>query len=160
MRRKSSIVAGIINPVVRTQIPHTAFLFPSSSPTASRRSFLLTKGLSIALPTMSGNPLEGLTSATMLLTPFWSYIPAQPPAAWMSHHHTPANILTVNPYESHPSLSPFEAATLWEYAKLAYNVRMVRPLLYLLLERQIAYIPPGAHRSRRRRASSTRSRIR
>ena len=79
----------------------------------------------------------------------------------MSHHHPPANdILTVNPYESHPSLSPLEAAALWEYAKLAYNVRMVRPLLYLLLERQIAYIPLGAHRSRRRRASSTRSRIR
>ncbi|KJA27142.1 hypothetical protein HYPSUDRAFT_198428 [Hypholoma sublateritium FD-334 SS-4] len=41
-------------------------------------------------------------------------------------HHPPANdILTVNPYESHPSLSPLEAAALWEYAKLAHNVRMV-----------------------------------
>ena len=79
----------------------------------------------------------------------------------MSHHHPPANdILTVNPYESHPSLSPLEAAALWEYAKLAHNVRMVRPPLHLLLKRQIAYISPGAHRSRRRRVSSTRSRIR
>lgn len=42
-------------------------------------------------------------------------------------NHPPSNvILAVNPYEAHPSLTPLEAAALWEYAKLAYNVRMVR----------------------------------
>jgi DASH complex subunit DAD3 len=33
--------------------------------------------------------------------------------------------LTVNPYEGHPGLSELEAAVLWEYAKLAQNVRIV-----------------------------------
>lgn len=38
----------------------------------------------------------------------------------------PSNeIFTINPYESHPSLTPLEASVLWEYAKLAQNVRMV-----------------------------------
>ncbi|CAA7271600.1 unnamed protein product [Cyclocybe aegerita] len=35
------------------------------------------------------------------------------------------DIFAVNPYESHPSLTPLEAAVLWEYAKLAQHVRMV-----------------------------------
>ncbi|KAF4615103.1 hypothetical protein D9613_003132 [Agrocybe pediades] len=35
------------------------------------------------------------------------------------------DIVTTNPYESHPSLTPLESAVLWEYAKLAHNVRMV-----------------------------------
>ena len=35
------------------------------------------------------------------------------------------DIITTNPYESHPSLTPLESAVLWEYAKLAHNVRMV-----------------------------------
>jgi hypothetical protein len=34
-------------------------------------------------------------------------------------------ILLVNPYHSHPSLTPLEAEVLWEYAKLAQNLRMV-----------------------------------
>ncbi|TFK42472.1 DASH complex subunit Dad3-domain-containing protein [Crucibulum laeve] len=38
----------------------------------------------------------------------------------------PANdIFAVNPYESHPSLSPLEAEVLWEYAKLAQHVKLV-----------------------------------
>jgi DASH complex subunit DAD3 len=43
----------------------------------------------------------------------------------MTSNTTPIDILAVNPYESHPSLSPLEASALWEYAKLAHNVRMV-----------------------------------
>ncbi|KAF8201768.1 DASH complex subunit Dad3-domain-containing protein [Pholiota molesta] len=43
----------------------------------------------------------------------------------MANHPPPNDILALNPYESHPSLTPLEAAALWEYAKLAYNVRMV-----------------------------------
>ncbi|KAF9566370.1 hypothetical protein CPC08DRAFT_628511 [Agrocybe pediades] len=35
------------------------------------------------------------------------------------------DIVTTNPYESHPSLTPLESAVLWEYAKLAHNVRML-----------------------------------
>ena len=38
----------------------------------------------------------------------------------------PSNeIFLVNPYQSHPSLTPLEAEVLWEYAKLAQNIRMV-----------------------------------
>ncbi|RXW20079.1 hypothetical protein EST38_g5766 [Candolleomyces aberdarensis] len=33
------------------------------------------------------------------------------------------DILSVNPYESHPSLKPIEAEVLWEYAKLAHHVK-------------------------------------
>ena len=36
------------------------------------------------------------------------------------------DIFTSNPYESHPSLTATEAEVLWEYAKLAQQVRMVR----------------------------------
>lgn len=43
----------------------------------------------------------------------------------MTSQGSPNDILTINPYESHPSLTPLEAAVLWEYAKLAHNVRMV-----------------------------------
>ncbi|KAF5380855.1 hypothetical protein D9615_004100 [Tricholomella constricta] len=40
---------------------------------------------------------------------------------------TPANdIFHVNPYESHPSLTNTEAEVLWEYAKLAQHVKLVR----------------------------------
>ena len=35
-------------------------------------------------------------------------------------------IFSVNPYEGHPSLSLLEAAALWEYAKLAQHLRMVK----------------------------------
>lgn len=37
------------------------------------------------------------------------------------------DIFSVNPYESHPSLTPLEAEVLWEYAKLAQHVKLVRP---------------------------------
>ena len=38
----------------------------------------------------------------------------------------PSNeIFLVNPYQSHPNLTPLEAEALWEYAKLAQNLRMV-----------------------------------
>ncbi|KAF9482826.1 hypothetical protein BDN70DRAFT_990885 [Pholiota conissans] len=43
----------------------------------------------------------------------------------MSTNPSTSDILTVNPYESHPSLTQLEATALWEYAKLAYNVRTV-----------------------------------
>jgi DASH complex subunit DAD3 len=47
----------------------------------------------------------------------------------------PSNeILLVNPYQSHPSLTPLEADVLWEYAKLAQNLRMVRQKIRLLYE--------------------------
>lgn len=36
------------------------------------------------------------------------------------------DIFTKNPYDSHPSLSPLEAEALWEYAKLAQHVKIVR----------------------------------
>ncbi|KAF8965219.1 DASH complex subunit Dad3-domain-containing protein [Flammula alnicola] len=52
----------------------------------------------------------------------------------MSGHPPSNDILTVNPYESHPSLTPLEAAALWEYAKLAHNVRMVTQRTRLLNE--------------------------
>lgn len=38
----------------------------------------------------------------------------------------PSNeIFLVNPYQSHTSLTPVEAEVLWEYAKLAQNLRVV-----------------------------------
>ena len=38
----------------------------------------------------------------------------------------PSNeIFLVNPYQSHANLTPVEAEVLWEYAKLAQNLRMV-----------------------------------
>ncbi|KAF8163419.1 DASH complex subunit Dad3-domain-containing protein [Crassisporium funariophilum] len=48
--------------------------------------------------------------------------------------HSPSDIFAVNPYESHPSLSPLEAEVLWEYAKLAQNVRMVTQKTHSLNE--------------------------
>lgn len=39
------------------------------------------------------------------------------------------NIFEENPYENHPSLSPIEVQVLWEYSKLAQNVKQVS--LYL-----------------------------
>lgn len=36
------------------------------------------------------------------------------------------DIFLNNPYESHPSLTPLEAEVLWEYAKLAQHVKLVR----------------------------------
>lgn len=39
----------------------------------------------------------------------------------------PDSIFTTNPYEAHPSLTPTEAEVLWEYAKLAENIKQVRP---------------------------------
>jgi len=32
-------------------------------------------------------------------------------------------ILSINPYEDHPSLSPLEAEVLWEYAKLNQQIK-------------------------------------
>ena len=37
-------------------------------------------------------------------------------------------IFTVNPYESHPSLTQIEADVLWEYAKLNQHIKDVRAL--------------------------------
>jgi len=45
----------------------------------------------------------------------------------------PANdIFTTNPYEAHPSLTQTEAEVLWEYAKLAQNVKMITQTTRLL----------------------------
>lgn len=38
---------------------------------------------------------------------------------------TQSDIFDVNPYQSHPSLSPTEAEVLWEYAKLAQHLKLV-----------------------------------
>jgi len=47
----------------------------------------------------------------------------------------PSNdIFLVNPYQSHPSLTPLETEVLWEYAKLAHNLRMVTQKTRLLHE--------------------------
>ena len=37
-----------------------------------------------------------------------------------------SDIFQVNSYEGHPSLTQLEAEVLWEYAKLAQNVKEVR----------------------------------
>jgi DASH complex subunit DAD3 len=34
------------------------------------------------------------------------------------------DIFAANPYEGHPALSETEAEVLWEYAKLAQNIKM------------------------------------
>ncbi|KAF5330840.1 hypothetical protein D9619_005475 [Psilocybe cf. subviscida] len=39
-----------------------------------------------------------------------------------THASSASDILTVNIYEGHPSLTPLEATALWEYAKLAYHL--------------------------------------
>ena len=43
----------------------------------------------------------------------------------MSSQPPSNDIFLVNPYQSHPSLTPLEADVLWEYAKLAQNLQMV-----------------------------------
>ncbi|PPR01478.1 hypothetical protein CVT26_015101 [Gymnopilus dilepis] len=52
----------------------------------------------------------------------------------MTSQGSPNDILTANPYQSHPNLTPLEAAVLWEYAKLAHNVRVVTQKTRLLNE--------------------------
>lgn len=37
-----------------------------------------------------------------------------------------SNVDDINPYDGHPELSKIEADVLWEYAKLAKNVKTVR----------------------------------
>ncbi|KAF8891184.1 DASH complex subunit Dad3-domain-containing protein [Infundibulicybe gibba] len=43
----------------------------------------------------------------------------------MTSSTTPNDVFTVNPYESHPSLTAIEAEVLWEYAKLAQHLKLV-----------------------------------
>jgi len=38
----------------------------------------------------------------------------------------PSDIFAENPYVNHPSLSPIEAEVLWEYAKLAQNLKSLK----------------------------------
>lgn len=52
----------------------------------------------------------------------------------MDSSSSTSDIFTLNPYESHPGLSPTEAEVLWEYAKLAQNVKMVTQKTRLLGE--------------------------
>lgn len=44
------------------------------------------------------------------------------------------DILTENPYELHPNLTPLEAEVLWEYAKLAYHVKLMTQKTRMLQE--------------------------
>jgi DASH complex subunit DAD3 len=53
----------------------------------------------------------------------------------------PSNeIFLVNPYQSHTSLTPVEAEVLWEYAKLAQNLRMVCPNFLSRVEKKNIHI--------------------
>ena len=47
------------------------------------------------------------------------------------------DIFLVNPYQSHTSLTSVEAEVLWEYAKLAQNLRMVIFNLSLVRKKNI-----------------------
>jgi len=38
----------------------------------------------------------------------------------------PPDVFDENPYLNHPSLSPIEAEVLWEYAKLAQNLKQLK----------------------------------
>ncbi|KAJ7355518.1 DASH complex subunit Dad3-domain-containing protein [Mycena albidolilacea] len=38
----------------------------------------------------------------------------------------PPDIFAENPYLNHPSLSPIEVEVLWEYAKLAQNLKQLK----------------------------------
>lgn len=44
----------------------------------------------------------------------------------MSTSLTNSTIFEANPYEGHPNLTELEAEVLWQYAKLAQNVKEVR----------------------------------
>ncbi|KAJ6618896.1 DASH complex subunit Dad3-domain-containing protein [Mycena sp. CBHHK59/15] len=44
----------------------------------------------------------------------------------MSSPTPPPDIFVENPYLNHPSLSPIEAEVLWEYAKLAQNLKKLK----------------------------------
>jgi hypothetical protein len=43
-----------------------------------------------------------------------------------SNPSSSSEILSVNPYENHPSLTQIEAEVLWEYAKLNQHIKDVR----------------------------------
>lgn len=43
------------------------------------------------------------------------------------------DVFTLNPYEGHPALSQLESDVLWEYAKLAQHVKIVRLFLSFFL---------------------------
>ena len=43
----------------------------------------------------------------------------------MSSSLSSSNVFETNPYEGHPGLSELEAEVLWQYAKLAQNVKEV-----------------------------------
>jgi DASH complex subunit DAD3 len=44
--------------------------------------------------------------------------------ASISNPSVSSDIFSVNPYDGHPQLKPVEAEVLWEYAKLAQNVKL------------------------------------
>ncbi|KAJ7636015.1 DASH complex subunit Dad3-domain-containing protein, partial [Mycena polygramma] len=44
----------------------------------------------------------------------------------MSSPPPPLDIFTENPYVNHPSLTAIEAEVLWEYAKLAQNLKLLQ----------------------------------
>ncbi|KAJ6591821.1 DASH complex subunit Dad3-domain-containing protein [Mycena vulgaris] len=44
----------------------------------------------------------------------------------MSSPTPPPDVFAENPYTTHAGLSPIEAEVLWEYAKLAQNLKQVR----------------------------------
>jgi len=47
---------------------------------------------------------------------------------------TPKDVLNENPYRDHPSLSALEAEVLWEYAKLAYHIKLLSSQAHKLTE--------------------------
>ncbi|KAJ7746942.1 DASH complex subunit Dad3-domain-containing protein [Mycena maculata] len=44
------------------------------------------------------------------------------------------SIFVENPYINHPNLSPIEAEVLWEYAKLAQNLKQLKQRTHTLTE--------------------------
>ncbi|KAJ7224505.1 DASH complex subunit Dad3-domain-containing protein, partial [Mycena pura] len=44
----------------------------------------------------------------------------------MSSPPPPPDVFADNPYLNHPSLSPIESEVLWEYAKLAQNLKLLK----------------------------------
>ncbi|KAF8823843.1 hypothetical protein HHX47_DHR9000455 [Lentinula edodes] len=54
----------------------------------------------------------------------------------MSSPPPSGTIFEQNPYENHPSLSAIEAEVLWEYAKLAQNVKLFKASVWNVINEQ------------------------
>ncbi|KAJ7481161.1 DASH complex subunit Dad3-domain-containing protein [Mycena galericulata] len=53
----------------------------------------------------------------------------------MASSPPPTNVFDESPYANHPSLSPIEQEVLWEYAKLAENLKLLKKKTRNLMER-------------------------